>query len=153
MSIPTQEVSLPSPDINAFSTQVHHLRDVWRLVRLNRKVAFGLGILSVFVLIAILGPIFLRQDPNSFSSDILSPPSASHWLGTTQTGQDVFLQLVVGARTSLVLGFVTGLVATIISVIVMGCACVALSNTYYAQSRICGGCQGERRVIAAYHFL
>ena len=125
MSIPTQEVSLPSPDINAFSTQVHHFRDIWRLVRLNRKVAFGLGILSVFVLIAILGPIFLRQDPNSFSSDILSPPSASHWLGTTQTGQDVFLQLVVGARTSLVLGFVTGLVATIISVI------VGLSGGYF----------------------
>src|SRR5437763_12248167 len=99
MSIPTQAVSLPSPDINAFSTQGHHFRDIWRLVRLNRKVAFGLGILSFFVLIAILGPLFLRHDPNSFSSDILSPPSASHWLGATRTGQDVFLQLVFGART------------------------------------------------------
>ena len=118
MSIPTQEVSLPSPDVDAISTQVHRLRDLWRLVRLNRKVAFGLGVLSFFVLIAIFGPIFLSQDPNGFSSDILSPPSASHWLGTTQTGQDVFLQLVVGARASLILGFVTGLVATIISVIV-----------------------------------
>ena len=125
MSVPTQEISLPSPEVNAFSTQVHRLRDVWRLVRLNRKVAFGLGILGVFVLVAIFGPIFLRQDPNSFSPDILSPPSASHLLGTTQTGQDVFLQLVVGARSSLILGFVTGLVATIISVI------VGLSGGYF----------------------
>ncbi len=118
MSIPTQEVSFPSPGVDTFSTRAHRLRDMWRLVKLNRKVAFGLGILSFFVLVAIFGPIFLRQDPNSFSSDILSPPSASHWLGTTQTGQDVFLQLVVGARASLILGFVTGLIATIISVIV-----------------------------------
>jgi peptide/nickel transport system permease protein len=118
MSIPTQEVSLPSPDVDAISTQVHRLRDLWRLVRLNRKVAFGLGVLTFFVLVAIFGPIFLSQDPNSFSSDILSPPSASHWLGTTQTGQDVLVQLVVGARASLILGFATGLVATIISVIV-----------------------------------
>src|SRR3989454_9245908 len=118
MSIPTQEVSSPSPGVVTFSTRAHRLRDMWRLVKLNRKVAFGLGLLSFFVLVAILGPIFLRQDPNSFSSDILSAPSASHWLGTTQTGQDVLVQLVVGARASLVLGFVTGLVATIISVIV-----------------------------------
>jgi peptide/nickel transport system permease protein len=118
MSIPSHEVSLPSPKTSVFSSQEHRLRDIWRLVTLNRKVAFGLGILGFFVLVAIFGPIFLSQDPNAFSADILSPPSAAHWLGTTQTGQDVFLQVVVGTRSSLILGFVTGLVATIISVIV-----------------------------------
>jgi peptide/nickel transport system permease protein len=118
MSIPTQEVSLPSPDVNEFSSQVHRLRDLWRLVTLNRKVALGLGIVCFFVLVAIFGPIILTKDPNAFSADILSPPSATHWLGTTQTGQDVFLQVVVGTRVSLVLGFVTGLVATFISVVV-----------------------------------
>lgn len=118
MSIPTQEVSLPSPETSAFSSQVHRLRDLWRLVRLNRKVAFGLGIVGFFVLVAIFGPIILTRDPNAFSPDILSPPSVAHWLGTTQTGQDVFLQVVVGTRASLVLGFVTGLVATLISIVV-----------------------------------
>ncbi len=118
MSIPSHEVSLPSPETSVFSSQEHRLRDIWRLVTLNRKVAFGLGILGFFVLVAIFGPIFLSQDPNAFSADILSPPSATHWLGTTQTGQDVFLQVVVGTRSSLILGFVTGLVATSISVIV-----------------------------------
>ncbi len=52
------------------------------------------------------------------SVQISSHPSATHWLGTTQTGQDVFLQVVVGTRVSLLLGFITGLVATIISVVV-----------------------------------
>lgn len=118
MSIPTQEISLPSPESSEFSAQVHRLRDLWRLVRLNRKVTFGLAILAFFMLVAIFGPVVLRQDPDAFSADILSPPSAKHWLGTTQTGQDVFLQVVVGTRASLILGFVTGLVATLISVIV-----------------------------------
>lgn len=118
MSIPTQEVSLPSPETNAFSSQVHRFRDIWRLISLNRKVALGLGIVGFFVLVAIFGPVIFTGDPNAFSADILSPPSATHWLGTTQTGQDVFLQVVVGARASIILGFVTGLVATIISVIV-----------------------------------
>src|SRR5258706_4533225 len=85
---------------------------------MNRKVAFGLGIITFFVLVAIFGPIILTSDPNAFSIDILSPPSVTHWLGTTQTGQDVFLQVVVGTRVSLILGFATGVIATIISVIV-----------------------------------
>src|SRR5712672_203253 len=77
VSIPTQEVSLPpSPEISAFSSQVHRLRDIWRIVTMNRKVAFGLGIITFFVLVAIFGPIILTSDPNAFSIDILSPPSA-----------------------------------------------------------------------------
>jgi peptide/nickel transport system permease protein len=118
MSIPTQEVSLPSPEVSEFSSQVHRWRDVWRLVKMNRKVAIGLSIVGFFVLVAIVGPIIITKDPNAFSADILSPPSTAHWLGTTQTGQDVFLQVVVGTRISLLLGFVTGLLATIISIIV-----------------------------------
>ncbi len=118
MSIPTQEVSLPSPEVSEFSSQVHRWRDVWRLVKMNRKVAIGLSIVGFFVLVAIFGPIIITKDPNAFSADILSPPSTAHWLGTTQTGQDVFLQVVVGTRISLLLGFVTGLLATIISIIV-----------------------------------
>jgi len=90
----------------------------WSWLAANPKVAFGLGIVAFFVLVAILGPMIIRQDPTAFSSDVLRPPSASHWLGTTQTGHDVFAQVVVGTRISLLLGFGTGLLATTISVIV-----------------------------------
>src|SRR5260370_7300311 len=125
MSIPSFEVNLPSSETSEFSSQVHRLRDMWRLVTLNRKVAFGLGILVFFVLVVIFGPIILTRDPNAFSPDILSPPSAKHWLGTTQTGQDVFLQVVVGTRVSLLLGFISGLVPNIISVV------LGLSGRYF----------------------
>jgi peptide/nickel transport system permease protein len=84
----------------------------------NPKVAFGLLIVGFFVLVAILGPIVIHYDPSAFSSDVLQSPSAAHWLGTTQTGQDVFAQVVVGTRASLLLGFVAGFLATILSVII-----------------------------------
>src|SRR5579864_4362218 len=84
----------------------------------NPKVAFGLGIVGFFFLVAILGPILIHHDPNAFSSDVLQPPSTTHWLGTTQTGQDVFAQVVDGTRVSVLLGLVAGFMATIISVII-----------------------------------
>ena len=118
MSLPSHEVSIPSPELSLTTPKIHRLSDLWRMVTVNRKVSFGLGILIFFTLVAIFGPIILTKDPNAFSTDILSPPSATHWLGTTQTGQDVFTQVVVGTRVSLILGFVTGLIATLISVIV-----------------------------------
>ena len=84
----------------------------------NPKVAFGLLIVGFFVLVAILGPIIIPYDPSAFSSDVLQPPSTAHWLGTTQTGQDVFSQVVIGTRSSVFLGFLAGFLATVISVII-----------------------------------
>jgi len=94
------------------------LRDIWRLVTLNRKVAFGASIVAFFVLIAIFGPLLVHGDPNALGPDTLVGPSSTHWFGTTQTGQDVFTQVIDGTRTSLILGFVIGIIATAISVVV-----------------------------------
>src|SRR2546421_12760420 len=100
------------------STTMLRLRDTWRLVTRNRKVSFGLAILAFFVLLAIFGPMFFPGDPNAFSPDILQPPSTAHWLGTTQTGQDVLTQLLWGTRFSLIMGFAIGISTMIISVII-----------------------------------
>jgi peptide/nickel transport system permease protein len=86
------------------------------MIILNPKVLAGLCIVAFFVLVAILGPFFIPTNPNAFSNDILSPPSATHWLGTTQTGQDIFTQVVVGTRTSILWGFATGIFVTILSI-------------------------------------
>jgi peptide/nickel transport system permease protein len=118
MTVSSQEVSLPSPEANAIPAQVHRWHDVWRLVMGNRKASFGLIVVGFFILIAIFGPIILSQDPHTFTADVLQPPSATHLLGTTNFGEDVFLQTVVGARFSVFMGLGIGLVTTIISVLV-----------------------------------
>ncbi|GAB3112827.1 ABC transporter permease [Streptomyces calidiresistens] len=92
-------------------------RDRLRFLR-NRKTAIGLTILGVFVLIAIVGPWIAPHDPSARGPEILQPPSWTHPFGTTQTGQDIFSQILVGTRGVLVVGFTAALIAGFLSVLV-----------------------------------
>ncbi len=83
----------------------------------NRKVAVGLAILAVFLLIAIIGPLIAPYDPSQRSNDILQGPSAKHWFGTTHIGQDIFSQVLCGTRSVMFVGFFAGVVATIVAVL------------------------------------
>jgi peptide/nickel transport system permease protein len=81
------------------------------------RLLAGTSIVGFFVLLGIVGPV-LAGNPNALSHTELAGPSASHWLGTTQIGQDVFAQLVVSTRASLAIGVGAGLLATLISIVV-----------------------------------
>ncbi len=95
------------------------LGGLWRLVTVNRKVMVGSGIIGFFVLVALLEPLFIHQNPFHYTPGAGPlPPSAAHWLGTNQANQDVFIQLVVGTRASLFWAFVTGVAVVVISVTV-----------------------------------
>ncbi|MGP4111189.1 ABC transporter permease [Streptomyces sp. 4N509B] len=83
----------------------------------SRRLAAGLVILGVLGLTALVGP-WLVDEPNRVGDDLLKAPSGEHWLGTTQTGQDVFEQLVVAARGTLVIGFAAAVIATAISIVI-----------------------------------
>lgn len=97
---------------------VRRVRSLWRPFTVNKKVTVGLGIILFFVALALLGPLFIHTDPNAPSNDLLQGPSMTHWLGTTQIGQDVLSQVVNGAQLSLIMGFVTGGITTLVSVFV-----------------------------------
>ena len=58
------------------------LSALWRFVTTNRKVTIGMVIVAFFVLVALFGPLLVRQDPTAFTEDLLQPPSSAHWLGT-----------------------------------------------------------------------
>jgi peptide/nickel transport system permease protein len=94
------------------------VKGIWHAITLNRKVMAGSAIVCFFLLVALFGPLFVHQDPLKYSSLINAPPSPTHWLGTNQLGQDVFIQLVVGTRTTLFWAFLTGLLVLMISVTV-----------------------------------
>ncbi|CAM5672063.1 hypothetical protein GCM10010329_42860 [Streptomyces spiroverticillatus] len=89
----------------------------------NRKVRAGLALLSLFVLLALLGP-FVVEDVFGMSataidtSASMQPPSSAHLLGTTATGEDVLAQLVVGSRISLLVGLTAAVISTTLSVLV-----------------------------------
>ena len=86
---------------------------LWAQLLENKKAAFGLAVVVLFVVVAVLSPIFVR-DPSAFLSVPLAPPSAEYWFGTTGQGQDVFAQTLYGARTSLWVGFLVGFTVVLI---------------------------------------
>lgn len=91
---------------------------LWRIFTMNRKASIGISIVILFLLVGLIGPLFLRSDPSALSNDVLEAPGAAHWLGTTLTGQDIFSQLIAGTRVSILWGFATGLFVTLLSVVV-----------------------------------
>ncbi|MGN6458585.1 MAG: ABC transporter permease, partial [Achromobacter mucicolens] len=89
----------------------------WAKFKRNRIAMLGLGIVLFFVLVAILAPFIVSQDPlqTSFTT-IRKAPSASYWLGTDELGRDSFSRMVYGARASLMAGRVSVLIALVVGV-------------------------------------
>ena len=87
---------------------------LWR----NGKCRLGLVMLAAFVLVALLAPVIAPYGPHVDDFPTSEGPSAAHWLGTTARGEDVFSQLVYGARTSLVVGLVAGFLCTLIALVI-----------------------------------
>jgi peptide/nickel transport system permease protein len=84
----------------------------------SRKALAGGLILLGFAAMALFAPWIAPYDPNATGFATQAPPSASHLLGTTLYGQDVFSQLIWSARESLLIGLAGGLAATIISALI-----------------------------------
>ena len=85
------------------------------------KIIIGLITLGLFLVLAIIGPWIAPYSPGGSSSTtngVPQPPSAAHWLGTTQLQQDVFSQLLAGGRSMVLVAFLAGAIATVVSVVV-----------------------------------
>lgn len=59
-------------------------KEIWQSVRQNKMAMVGLVTLTVFVLIAIFGPILVPFSTQEFGGmgDVLRPPGGDHLLGT-----------------------------------------------------------------------
>lgn len=88
------------------------------LILRNRKTIAGLILLSFFILMALFGKILAPYDPSAGSDALLEPPSLAHPLGTTDRGEDILSQILVGAQGVMVVGLIAGLVATVLAVMI-----------------------------------
>src|SRR2546421_63626 len=82
----------------------------------NPKFAVGVGVVAFFVLVALAAPLLTSYDPDASVVTGSLPPSPAHILGTTGLGQDMFAQIVYGARISLVVGFCAAIGSTVLQV-------------------------------------
>jgi peptide/nickel transport system permease protein len=95
------------------------LRFIGRALRTlssNGKARAGLIILGIIILVAIFAPLIAPHSPTATTYSPYLGPSSTNWLGTTGNGQDVFSQLIFGARVSLIVGLCAGALATLVAV-------------------------------------
>ena len=83
-------------------------REVVRALLQHKLALFGLVVLALLVLAAVLGGALAPYGENDVSVvDRLQPPSAAHPFGTDELGRDVLSRVVVAARISLVVSLVS----------------------------------------------
>ncbi|WP_152967734.1 ABC transporter permease [Oxobacter pfennigii] len=97
--------------------------DVWRRLKKNKLAMFGLAIIILLAIMAIIGPYingytYYEQD---FTKKNLFP-NAEHWFGTDSAGRDLFTRAWYGARISLFIGLMATLIDFLIGVLYGGVA-------------------------------
>ncbi len=122
--------------------RLNALRNWGGVLREDRLGQIGLGILAFFVLVGIfarpitvdIGSAWFQIQPFSLAphepsarvaDENLAGPSWEHPLGTTSLGRDVFSQVVVGTRVTLIVGTVAAFMAVFIG------ANVGIVSAYY----------------------
>ncbi|WP_315798140.1 ABC transporter permease [Bradyrhizobium sp. SZCCHNRI3043] len=91
-------------------------RTLRRLVK-RKGAMVGLGLITVFILLAVLAPLVAPADPIKTSWALVrKAPSAAHWFGTDDLGRDVLARVIYGARASLLAGAISVAIALAIGV-------------------------------------
>jgi peptide/nickel transport system permease protein len=85
----------------------------------------GVALVVLFAFLAVFGEALAPYDPTESSLDVLAAPSWSHVLGTTESGADVFSQLLTGARVSMVVGFAAAAISALLG------SAVGLTGGYF----------------------
>lgn len=80
----------------------------------------GCTILAVYIIIAIFAPVIAPFDPSIDRGSPFLPPSAQHILGTNDIGRDIFSELLIGTRLSLLVGFTAAVISLVIGGIIGG---------------------------------
>lgn len=77
-------------------------------------------LLPLFVLLAFaaVGPMIAQFAPTATGPDVLTPPSLEHWLGTDDTGSDIFSRLASAAGLDLFIGLSSVTVAFLAGIII-----------------------------------
>jgi oligopeptide transport system permease protein len=100
-----------------------YMQDAWRRFRKNPTAMFGLALVAVIVLLALIGPAVSRhsyweQDLNRTNEF----PSAEYVFGTDNLGRDLFVRVMTGGRISLLISFIATFISCAIGVVYGGFA-------------------------------
>jgi peptide/nickel transport system permease protein len=91
---------------------------LWQFCRQNPLGAAGGFVVALMLVMAVFADLVTIHDPtrNNFGA-MLEPPGADYWLGTDQYGRDLYARIIYGARTALLVGFVSAFVGATIGLV------------------------------------
>lgn len=92
----------------------HLRRRSWRITSAHVAALVGALLILGLTLTAIFASQLAPYDPTERVGKPFSPPSAAHWLGTNDIGQDILSELIYGTRVSLLVGALSALIAIVI---------------------------------------
>ncbi|MGO2750620.1 MAG: ABC transporter permease [Pseudoclavibacter sp.] len=93
------------------------LRDVLRALLMQPAGAIGSAIIVIFVALAVFAPLIVPYSPLATdTANVLTPPSAAHWLGTDEIGRDVLSRLIAATGPALLVGTVAVLMASVVGI-------------------------------------
>lgn len=89
------------------------------LVSKNNFPKVSITLLLFIILLSFLGGYFYPLSPYELDKNaILLPPSFSHFFGTDVLGRDVFARVIEGGKISLIIGFLSTMIASLIGLII-----------------------------------
>ncbi|MGC0329397.1 peptide/nickel transport system permease protein [Streptomyces sp. SAI-170] len=107
-------------------------RIAWERLKRDKLALAGGALVLLLILVAVLAPVIsnlVGQDPESHHEDLIDPlfgtpkgslggMSGDHLLGVEPvSGRDIFARIVYGARISLLVGFLSAVVAVVIGTV------------------------------------
>ncbi|MGG0935589.1 ABC transporter permease [Brevibacillus centrosporus] len=100
-----------------------NLAGVYRFLKNDPFSMTGAAIYLFFILIALFAPLLAPYDPHEMIKHngklaFNQPPSAEHWLGTTNMGRDIFSQLVYGAKPAMMVGLTAAFFVVVVGTLV-----------------------------------
>jgi peptide/nickel transport system permease protein len=113
-SVPAGSVAIPEPQLH---TRVRgYWGNVWRRLRYDYATLFFLLVIILIVLSAVFAPLLAPFDPDKASMAHRLKPLfyRDNILGTDEQGRDILSRILWGGRTSLLMGVVPVMAATIV---------------------------------------
>lgn len=107
-----------TPDLLGGPSVTFKPRSFWwdvivRLVRRKPLGLIGAVIVLTLIFVAVFAPLLTPYNYEEISTrDRLLGPGATYFFGTNNLGQDIFSRVIIGARTSLTVGFLAVLIST-----------------------------------------
>lgn len=120
----TAPTTAPTAETIVASGRLDGLRRIRYLARASPSLKLGLGLLCVYVGVAILSLVWTPYPPDRpGAGPTYAPPSGTHWFGTDRLGSDVFSRTMAATRLDLSIT-----VAAVVIALVIGTAIGVVSG-------------------------